>query len=218
MIVDVRRYTLRPGQLAPYLARYGETGYAAQARHLGPAQGWFVADVGMQNQVLHLWGYGDAEAMERKRAAMAADPGWATTRQGIKGMFATQDTSVMRTVEGLPYTRGTDPPGLVDIRRYTLHHGMLPAFLEFLRTDAAAIQARYWPDNLVYLVSQTGQQNQVLHIWGHADHEERLARRAALLADPDWQVCLKTILPMMAQMETVTATPASFWTRPGAGV
>lgn len=217
MIVDVRRYTLRPGQLAPYLALYGEGGYAAQARHLGPALGWFVSDVGPQNQVIHLWGYKDMADLDLRRRAMASDPEWAGIRDGMKGLFEDQETRLMSAVEGLPYIRSPAAPGLVDIRIYTLHHGVMPDFLAFLRTHAAPIQARHWPDNLAYLVSQTGPQNQVMHVWGHADHSERLARRARLLADPEWQDCLKSILPRVKRMETLTATPAPFWSRPGEG-
>ena len=120
----------------------------------------------------------------------------------------------MAQIEDLPYKHGSEPPGLLDVRIYTLHHGEMLAFLDLLRTRSAAIQARHWPDNIVYLVSQTGQQNRILHAWGHADHAERLARRQALLADPEWQDCMTTFLPMMAEMQTFTATPAPFWSRP----
>ena len=217
MIVDVRRYTLKPGQLGPYLARYGAAGYPAQARHLGEALGWFVVDVGPQNQVLHLWSYADAADMEARRAAMAADADWVDVRKDFKGLFAAQETEVMTVIPGLPYTRSDKAPGLVDIRIYTLHHGELPGFLDVLATRSAPVQARHWTDNIAYLVSRTGRQNRIMHLWGHADHAERLARRQALLADPDWQDCMKTFLPMMADMQTFTAVPAPFWTRPGEG-
>lgn len=215
MIVDVRRYTLKPGQLGPYLARYGAAGYAAQTRHLGEALGWFVADVGPQNHVLHLWGYTDAADMEARRGALAADADWIDVRNDFKGLFAAQETEVMTAIPGLPYTRSAKAPGLVDIRIYTLHHGELAAFLDVLATRSAPVQARHWTDNIAYLVSRTGRQNRIMHLWGYADHAERLTRRQALLADPDWQDCMKTFLPMMADMQTFTAVPAPFWTRPG---
>jgi len=214
MIVELRRYTLKPGQLAPYLGAYGEKGYAVQRRHLGPALGWFVVDVGPQNQVVHLWTYESLAAMERQRAAMAADPDWLAIKRGMIGMFAAQETSVMTMVPNLHYTSGVETPRLVDIRTYTVHHGKLPELMQFLRDEASAIQARHWPDNVAYLASSIGALNRIVHIWGHHDHAERLARRQALLADPDWQRCLKTILPMLADMETMTAVPAPFWGRP----
>lgn len=213
MIVDFRRYTLKPGRLPGYLDGYGGAGYCAQIRHLGPALGWFAVDVGPQNQVAHLWRYDSLADMEARRNAMAADPDWLAARDGFKGQFAQQETEVMAVVDGLPYAASADTPGLVDIRRYTLHHGELPSLLSFLREQAAAIQARHWPDNLCYLSSLAGAQNQIVHIWGHPDHSTRLERRRALLADPDWRRCLETILPKVARMETMTATPTPFWSR-----
>lgn len=215
MIVDMRRYTLKPGQLPDYLEGYGAAGYPVQKRHLGPALGWFVADVGPQNHALHLWSYASLADMEARRAAMAEDPEWIAVRQTYRGWFARQETEVMHAVEGLAHTESAETPGLIDIRRYTLHHGQLPEFIRFQQRTASAVQARHWPDNIAYLQSHIGGQNQVVHIWGHRDHAERLARRAALMADPDWRDCLKTLLPMIAQMETVTATPAPFWSRTG---
>ena len=217
MIVDVRRYTLKPGQLGSYLARYGSEGYAAQSRHLGQAVGWFVSDVGPQNHVVHLWEFDDVADMEARRTAMATDIAWIEVRKKFKGAFASQQTEIMKIVPGLPFLRAAVKPGLADIRIYTLHHGAMVDFLRVLRTGSALVQARHWTDNIAYLVSHTGQQNRIMHIWGHADHAERLARRQALLADPDWQDCMQSFLPMMVDMQTFTAVPAPFWTRPNRG-
>mgnify|MGYP001195219879 CR=1 FL=1 len=213
MIVDVRRYTLKPGKLAPYLEQYGSLGYKTQSKHLGSALGWFISDVGPQNHVMHLWGYSEAADMERKRSSMASDPAWVEIRKNFKGLFAAQETEIMRVIPNLPFTSAANVPGLVDIRFYTLHHGQLQSFLDFLVTRSALIQARHWTDNIIYLVSQSGYQNRIMHIWGHSNHAERLSRRGSLLADPDWQDCMKTFLPMFEDMRTFTAIPATFWKR-----
>lgn len=214
MIVECRHYTLKPGRLADYLEAYGDEGYALQARYLGEALGWFVVDVGPQNQVIHLWSYADMADMQRRRADMAADPQWVRLRERFAGIFHRQEAQILKPVDHLPFGRSDRTPGLVDIRSYTLAHGKTDAFLAFLRTRAAAVQSRHWPDNLAYLSVQVGGLNRVLHIWGHADHAERLRRRRALLSDPDWQDCLPTLLQMFEEMTTCTATPAPFWRRP----
>lgn len=214
MIVDVRRYTLKPGQLGSYLYNYGKDGYPVQKKHLGDALGWFINDVGPQNQVFHLWHFKDLADMEKRREKMASDPTWIEVRDRFKGIFEAQNTEIMKVIPNLPYTSSGSVPGLVDIRIYTLNHGELPNFIDFLSTRSSAIQARYWTDNIVYLMSHIGLQQTIMHIWGHADHSERLKRRGELLADPDWQDCMKIFLPMVSTMHTFTATPASFWSRP----
>jgi NIPSNAP len=76
MLVDLRRYTIVPGQLKAYLALYEKYGLPVQRRHVGDPLGYFISEVGTLNQVVHLWGYESFEDRQRRRAAMEADPDW----------------------------------------------------------------------------------------------------------------------------------------------
>jgi hypothetical protein len=81
MLVDLRRYTIVPGQLKPYLAIYEAQGLPVQRRHLGDPLGYFITEVGQLNQVVHLWGYEDFADRQRKRGAMEKDPEWTAYKQ-----------------------------------------------------------------------------------------------------------------------------------------
>jgi hypothetical protein len=76
MLVDLRRYTIVPGQLKAYLAVYETYGLPVQRRHVGEPLGYFISEVGTLNQVVHLWGYQSAEDRQKRRAAMEVDPQW----------------------------------------------------------------------------------------------------------------------------------------------
>lgn len=76
MLVDLRKYTIVPGQLKAYLAVYETYGLPVQRRHVGDPLGYFISEVGTLNQVVHLWGYQDASDRFTRRAAMEADPEW----------------------------------------------------------------------------------------------------------------------------------------------
>jgi hypothetical protein len=76
MLVDLRRYTIVPGQLKAYLALYEQYGLPVQRRHVGDPLGYFISEVGTLNQVVHLWGYESFEDRQRRRAAMEADADW----------------------------------------------------------------------------------------------------------------------------------------------
>ena len=76
MLVDLRRYTIVPGQLKNYLAVYEAHGLPVQRRHVGEPLGYFISEVGTLNQVVHLWGYADAADRARRRTAMEQDPDW----------------------------------------------------------------------------------------------------------------------------------------------
>ena len=77
MIVDHRTYTLHPGKIKEYVDRYEREGLGVQSRYLGRPLGWYISmDIGMLNQVVHLWAYESIEDRAQRRAALAADPEW----------------------------------------------------------------------------------------------------------------------------------------------
>jgi hypothetical protein len=77
-------------------------------------------------------------------------------------------------------------PMLVDIRRYTVYPGMLKAYLEIYETCGLPVQRRHVGEPLGYFISEVGELNQVVHLWGYEDAADRQRRRAAMEKDPDW--------------------------------
>lgn len=76
MIVEQRRYTLRPGAAPEFLALVRDEGLAIQVPHLGAPLGYFTSESGILNQVVHLWGFASAADREDRRRALAADADW----------------------------------------------------------------------------------------------------------------------------------------------
>ena len=65
--------------------------------------------------------------------------------------------------------------------------------------------------NLIgYFTAETGQLNQLVHIWGYASFEDRLRRRAELLLKTDWTAFLAQIMPMLQSQESKILNPTSF--------
>jgi hypothetical protein len=75
---------------------------------------------------------------------------------------------------------------LVDIRRYTIVPGMLKAYLEVYERHGLPVQRRHVGDPLGYFISEVGELNQVVHLWGYEDAADRQQRRAQMERDPDW--------------------------------
>lgn len=80
---------------------------------------------------------------------------------------------------------------LLDHRTYACRPGTIRRQLALYERWGWAAQVRHLGPPLAYLVTETGDVNTYVHIWSYADAADRAARRAALQADPDWQVYLE---------------------------
>jgi NIPSNAP len=104
MIVDLRTYTMVPGRLKAFLAMYEAEGLPVQRRYLPKLIGYFVTEIGTQNQVVHLWGYDSLADREQRRAAMEADPDWIAYRQksAASGNVQYQENKILKSVSFSP--------------------------------------------------------------------------------------------------------------------
>lgn len=114
MLLDHRTYTCRPGTLKKQLALYQELGWAAQTEHLGMPFAYLTTETGNVNTYVHIWMYEDAADRTRRRAAMQADPRWATflEKSGEAGYLVSQENRLMLPVPFAPApARGTAKTG-----------------------------------------------------------------------------------------------------------
>lgn len=212
MIVDIRTYTLHPGQLGAFFKLYGEEGYAVQTKHLGQPLGYYFIDIGPQNRVVHLWGYADIAERARKRAAMESDPAWNAYRAKTGGLYQRQENKIMRRTPFYPAKMGTPSGfGIIDYRTYTAHPGKLGAFLGVYESDALPLQVKHLGNCQGWFMSDIGPLNEVVHMWGYADLNDRQARRNAMQADPAWGVYLPKGTSLLLNMENAILRPAPFW-------
>jgi hypothetical protein len=75
---------------------------------------------------------------------------------------------------------------LLDVRTYTCRPGTIKKHLAVYEEYGKEPQTRHLGQPFAYLVTETGNPNQYLHIWLYQDAGDRERKRAALWADPDW--------------------------------
>ena len=104
MLIDMRTYTMVPGRLKAFLDLYEAEGLPVQRRHLPKLVGYFVSDIGPQNQVVHLWGYASMAEREQKRAALEADPDWVAYRMksAASGSVQHQENKILKSASFSP--------------------------------------------------------------------------------------------------------------------
>jgi hypothetical protein len=102
MIVEMRTYTLHPGQVANYLRLYEAEGLATQSRILGRLLGYYSSETGDVNQVVHLWAYDDFADRQKRRAALFADPAWLAYLPKMVPMLITQESKILNPAKFSP--------------------------------------------------------------------------------------------------------------------
>ena len=77
---------------------------------------------------------------------------------------------------------------IYDFRTYTLHPGKTQEYLEIYEREALPVQREHLGQLVGYFTSEIGPLNEIVHLWRYASLADRETRRAALEADPAWDV------------------------------
>jgi hypothetical protein len=100
---------------------------------------------------------------------------------------------------------------IVDHRTYTLYPGKLKEFVDRYEQEGLPIQSRHLGFPIGWYTSMDiGQLNQVIHMWGYENLEDRARKRAGLLVDPAWIELSKKQSPLIQHMENKILIPAPF--------
>jgi NIPSNAP len=100
---------------------------------------------------------------------------------------------------------------IVEQRTYTTLPGRVRDYLALYETEGLAIQKRILGRLVGYYRSEIGDLNQIVHLWAYSDLDERLQRRAVLLADPGFKAYVQKMLPLLARQESRILVPAPFF-------
>ena len=80
---------------------------------------------------------------------------------------------------------------LYDVRTYVCRPGRVKPHLALYAELGLEVQRRILGEPVLYLVTETGNMNEILHVWGYRDAADRAERRARLQADPAWVAYLQ---------------------------
>ena len=105
---------------------------------------------------------------------------------------------------------------LLDVRTYTCHPGTIKKHLALYEEMGKPAQTRHLGQPLAYLVTETGDPNQYVHIWVYDNAGDRETKRAAMQADPDWIAYTEESakLGALAKQENKLMRPVEFFPPP----
>ena len=101
MIVEERIYTIQPERMKDFLALYESEGLPIQKRVLRML-GYFQTEIGVLNQVVHLWVFDSMEDRSRRRAELQIAPGWKDYAAKAKPFYVKQECRIMTPLPWSP--------------------------------------------------------------------------------------------------------------------
>lgn len=102
MIVDMRTYTIAPGQVDRYLEIYEAAALPVQREVLGQLEGYFVSQIGELNQLIHMWSYPSFEQRERRRSELFANEVFKAEAQKLYPLIQEQKNVILRPASFSP--------------------------------------------------------------------------------------------------------------------
>lgn len=99
---------------------------------------------------------------------------------------------------------------IVEQRIYHLKPGVVHEFLKVYEAEGLSLQSEILGRLLGYFVSEVGDLNRIVQLWGFDSFEQRQERRAALSANLEWRAFLGKAGSMVVGQENALLTPAPF--------
>ncbi|MFL9960224.1 NIPSNAP family protein [Paraburkholderia sediminicola] len=112
MIIEERIYTCYCGKAQQYVRMYQEEGLAIQRPILGNLVGYFTSELGVLNQVVHLWAYEDLQDRAARRSRLLAHPDWKAYAAKVQPLVLNQENKILIPAPFSPWSNGAPYPSV----------------------------------------------------------------------------------------------------------
>lgn len=99
---------------------------------------------------------------------------------------------------------------IYELRTYQLVPGGVQQYLELARTKILPCIAEHGIKPLGFWTTEIGPLNEVVHLWGYADLNERQAKWAAWAKDPRRAEVLANLRPIVVRQSNKILSPTAF--------
>jgi NIPSNAP len=206
MIYELRTYTVKAGTIGDMVKAASTVSLEIRGNNYGKLEGYWSTEIGPLNQVMHLWSYSDLNERARLRGELSKNPRWTTDYIPlIRPLLVRQDVRLLNAIRPpvAPATAGN----IYEFRNYRCKAG--GGAEQWLDLFTAALTHREKYSKIVGLwQTETGQPNEVCHVWAYPDLNTRAAVRGSAMKDAGWQEFLKASSPFVEEQHSTIMLPA----------
>jgi len=206
MIYELRTYTVKPGTISDMVKAASTVSLDIRGNNFGKLEGYWFTEIGPLNQVMHMWSYSDLNERARLRGELAKNARWTSEYIPlIRPLLVRQDVRLMNAIKQPVPPASTG--NIYELRNYRAKP--LGAVRQWIDAFTAALPAREQYSKIVGLWhTETGQPNEVCHIWAYPSLNARAEARAAATKDPVWGEFLGKGPAFMEEMHSTIMLPA----------
>jgi len=99
---------------------------------------------------------------------------------------------------------------IVELRTYTVQAGAVAECLRIYEAEGLAIQKEIFGNLLGYFYTEIGPLNQIIHLWGFSDLNDRQKRRETLAKTQSWEKYQTRVQPFIVSQATQIMHCAKF--------
>lgn len=206
MLYELRTYTFTPGKMPDYLKLSAEVGSKVRGDRYGKRLGTWTSEIGVLNQVWHLWEYESYEERTRLRGELSKNRDWTEGFVSkIRPLLARQEIRFMNAF--LPFKAPETSGNIYELRLYRANTGAVKQWSELFKA-IMPVREKYSANVCAWTV-ESPDPNSVVHIWAYPDLNARRDVREAALRDPEWQTFLGQGTALLAEMQSVILLPTA---------
>jgi hypothetical protein len=211
MITAFQTTSLVPHRFNDYLAAYARQGWAIERAVVGESAGSYFVEIGPQQRTIQMWRHADVAEWTERRDKLAAHSGWKAFRAAQAESIGSEFERLFKPAPFMPVKNLTNVNDFVEMRVYRSHPGVLDRFFEIYAAEGLPVQLGHLGNCIGYFRSVDGRIDEVVHLWGYADLNDRNKRRTALFADPAFKTFLVQGVPHFSRQENFILRPNAFW-------
>ena len=200
MIYEFRTYDLKPHALGEYEARFAEA--LPHREKYSKMWAFWHTEVGMLNQVIHVWTYDDLGQRTQIRAEAAKDPNWPPQTGDV---VLNMESEILIPAPFMRPETDQQLGNIYELRTYTYKPATIPEVVKRW-TESIPHREKYSPMAGCWY-SELGGLNKWFHLWAYKDMTDRDRVRAEAVKDPHWPPDTEG---MILKMENKIMVPASF--------
>jgi len=206
MIYELRTYTVRPGGVGDMVKFASTLSRDIRADNFGKLEGYWITEIGPLNQVMHMWSYADLNERTRLRGELAKNSRWTGEYiPAIRPLLMRQEVRLLNAI--IAPIAPAAPGNVYEFRNYRAKP--LGAAKQWLDLVKDVLPAREKYSKVVGLwQTETGQPNEVCHIWAYPSLNARAEARANAMKDPAWLEFLSKGTLLLEEMHSTIMLPA----------